>query len=85
MYVKDFCKKILYNYFGGNMLKEERMKKGYTQEKLSEMSGIDPRTILRIEKNLTIPKLDTYAKIVIALNLTNEEIGENIRKIAIGG
>ena len=58
------------------MLKEERLKKGYTQEKLSEMSGIDPRTILRIEKNLTIPKLDTYAKIVIALNMTNEEIGE---------
>lgn len=67
------------------MLKEERRKKGYTQEKLSELSGIDPRTILRIEKNLTIPKLDTYAKIVIALNMTNEEIGENIRKIAIGG
>ena len=67
------------------MLKEERLKKGYTQEKLSELSGIDPRTILRIEKNLTIPKLNTYAKIVVALNMTNEEIGENIRKIAIGG
>lgn len=67
------------------MLKEERKKKGYTQEKLSELSGIDPRTILRIEKNMTIPKLDTYAKLVIALNMTNEEIGENIRKMIIGG
>lgn len=65
------------------MLKNERLKKGYTQEKLSEMTGIDPRTILRIEKDLTIPKLDTYAKIVIALEMTNEEIGEHIKKIAI--
>ena len=67
------------------MLKDERLKKGYTQEKLSELSGIDPRTILRIEKNETIPKINTYAKIVIALNMTNEEIGENIRRLAIGG
>lgn len=65
------------------MLKNERLKKGYTQEKLSEMTGIDPRTILRIEKDLTIPKLDTYAKLVIALEMTNEEIGEHIKRIAI--
>lgn len=65
------------------MLKEERLKKGYTQEKLAELTNIDPRTILRIEKNFTIPKVDTYAKLVIALELTNEEIGENIRKISL--
>ena len=65
------------------MLKNERLKKGYTQEKLSEMTGIDPRTILRIEKDLTIPKLDTYAKLVIALEMTNEERGEHIKRIAI--
>lgn len=65
------------------MLRKERIKKGFTQEKLSEMTGIDPRTILRIEKNLTTPKLDTYAKIVIALEMTNEEIGENVRKLII--
>ena len=65
------------------MLKKERLKKGYTQEQLSELTKVDPRTILRIEKNLTVPKVDTYAKIVIALEMTNEEIGESIRKIAI--
>ena len=65
------------------MLKEEREKKKLTQEKLAEMSGIDPRTILRIEKNENIPKITTYAKIVVALELTNEEIGQNIRKIAL--
>lgn len=65
------------------MLKKERLKKGYTQEQLSELTKVDPRTILRIEKNLTIPKLDTYARIAIALEMTNEEIGEHIRKIAL--
>lgn len=65
------------------MLKEIRKVKKYTQEKLSELSGVDPRTILRIEKDTTIPKIDTYAKIVVALGMTNEEIGEHIRKIAI--
>ncbi len=65
------------------MLKEERKAKGYTQEKLSELTGVDPRTILRIEKNITIPKIDTYAKLVIALNMSNEEIGEHIRKVAL--
>ena len=65
------------------MLKDIRIKKGYTQEELSELTKVDPRTILRIEKNLTSPKIDTYAKIVIALEMTNEEIGEHIRKIAL--
>ena len=65
------------------MLKKERIKKGYTQEQLSDLTKVDPRTILRIEKNLTVPKIDTYAKIAIALEMTNEEIVEHIRKIAI--
>lgn len=65
------------------MLKEKRKEKKYTQEKLAEMSGMEPRTIVRIEKDETVPLVTTYAKIVIALGMTNEEIGENIRKIAI--
>ena len=52
-------------------------------KKLAEITGIDPRTILKIEKNFTVPKVDTYAKLVIGLELTNEEIGEEIRKIII--
>ena len=76
-------KNIIKFYWVINMLKKERLKKGYTQEQLSEHTKVDPRTILRIEKNLTVPKVDTYAKIVIALEMTNEEIGESIRKIAI--
>lgn len=64
------------------MLKEERIKMKYTQEELSELTKVDPRTILRIEKDFTVPKVDTYAKIVIALGLNDEEIGKHIRSIA---
>lgn len=64
------------------MLKEERIKMKYTQEELSELTKVDPRTILRIEKDFTVPKVDTYAKIVIALGLNDEEIGKHIRGIA---
>ena len=78
---RTFCKKYTTMLMVIIMLKEERIEKGYTQEKLSELTKVDPRTILRIEKNLTMPKIDTYAKIVVALGLSNEEIGKNIRKI----
>lgn len=65
------------------MLKEYRKLRNYTQEKLADLSGVEPRTILRIEKDLTVPKVDTYAKLVVALNLTDEEIGQHIRKICL--
>lgn len=65
------------------MLREYRERENITQEKLADITGIDRKTIFRIENDISIPKIDNYAKIVIALNMTNEEIGENIRKIAI--
>ena len=76
--------KINYNLFieGGFMLQEYRKRAKITQEKLSEKTGLDRKTIFRIENDLTVPKVDSYAKMVVALNLSNEEIGEHIRKIA---
>ncbi len=65
------------------MLREYREKANISQEKLADISGIDRKTIFRIENDISIPKIDSYAKIVIALNMTNEEIGEHIRKITI--
>jgi len=64
------------------MLEEYRNRAKITQEKLSEMTGMDRKTIFRIENDKNTPKIDSYAKIVVALNMTNEEIGEHIRKIA---
>lgn len=65
------------------MLREYRERENITQEKLADITGIDRKTIFRIENDISIPKITSYAKIVIALNMTNEEIAEHIKKIAI--
>lgn len=65
------------------MLKEFRERKKITQEKLADITGIDRKTIFRIENDINIPKVDSYAKIVVALGMTNDEIAENIKKIAL--
>ena len=64
------------------MLRDYREKANITQEKLSELTGVDRKTIFRIENDINIPKINSYAKIVVALNLSNEEIGAHIREIA---
>lgn len=63
------------------MLKEYRKKKKISQEKLEELTNLDRKTIFRIENDINMPLLDTFAKICIALELTNEEIGQEVRKI----
>ena len=64
------------------MLKEYREKNKLSQEELEKLTGLDRKTIFRIEHDLNMPLVDTFGKIAIALNLTNEEIGKEIRKIA---
>ena len=63
------------------MLKEYREKIKLSQEDLEKLTGLDRKTIFRIEHDLNMPLVDTFGKIAIALNLTNEEIGKEIRKI----
>lgn len=63
------------------MLKEYRKRKKISQEKLEELTNLDRKTIFRIENDLNIPLVDTFGKIAIALEMTNEEIGKEIRKI----
>ena len=62
------------------MLKEYRVKKNMSQEKLEELTNLDRKTIFRIENNLNMPLLDTFAKMVIALELTDEEIVNEVKK-----
>lgn len=62
------------------MLKEYRKKQNISQEKLEEITNIDRKTIFRIENDLNMPLLDTFAKLVIALNLTDEEIAYEVKK-----
>lgn len=62
------------------MLKEYRKKKNISQEKLEILTNIDRKTIFRIENDLNMPLLDTFAKIVTALDLTDKEIALEVRK-----
>jgi len=57
----DSCKKML-----GKRIKELRKSRGLTQEKLSELIGLEPNHISKIEAGIHFPqpeKLDTLAQI----------------------
>ncbi len=64
------------------MLKEYRIRKNISQEKLEKITGLDRKTIFRIENDINTPTLDTFAKIVTALDLTDREIVFEVKKIA---
>lgn len=63
------------------MLKEYREKKKISQETLEKITGLDRKTIFRIENDINVPLLDTFAKIAIALELTDEEIAKEVKSI----
>jgi len=65
---------------GFYMLKEYRERAKISQNELEEKTNIDRKTIFRIENDINIPLLDTFAKMVIALNLTDEEIAKEVKK-----
>lgn len=65
------------------MLREYRKRKNISQEKLEEITNLDRKTIFRIENDVNMPLVDTFGKIAIALEMTNEEIGKEIRKITL--
>ncbi len=61
------------------MLKEYRKRKNISQEELEKLTNIDRKTIFRIENDLNMPLLDTFAKIVTALDLTDKEIALEVK------
>ena len=62
------------------MIKENRIKKNYTQEELAEIINISPRQIQRIEKDENKTKIETLKKIVKVLQIPDIEILEYIKK-----
>lgn len=58
----------------GKRIKELRKGKGLTQEKLAEMSGIEPSNISHIERGATKPSLPTLIAIANALGVTLDEL-----------
>lgn len=63
------------------MIKEKRKAKKYTQEKMSQILGISLRQYIRIDNEEDLPRRDVLKSLINELGLTNEEIGEYIRKM----
>ena len=65
------------------MLKEFREKAKISQEKLAEITDIDRKTIYRIENDQSSPLVENYARIVVALKMSDQQIANHIRKLAV--
>lgn len=61
----------------GEKIKRFRKKSKFTQEKLAEMVDISSRNLSNIELGISYPKPETLEKIMIALNMTTEEMFSN--------
>lgn len=63
------------------MIKEKRKLMGYTQERMSKILGISLRQYVRIDNEEDLPRRDVLKNLIKELELSNEEIGEYIRKM----
>ncbi len=61
----------------GMRIKEFREKKNFTQDKLAEMVGIDPKHLSRIENGRNYPSFETLEKILDSLEISFEDIFQN--------
>lgn len=55
-------------------IKDLRLRKGFSQEELSEKSGLSLRTIQRIENGETEPRGDSLKRLAVALQVSPDEI-----------
>lgn len=60
----------------GGRVKELRKMRGFSQEKLSEKVGIDPKHLSRIEVGRGFPSLDSLEKLADALNVELKDFFE---------
>lgn len=58
----------------GSKLREIRIQKGLTQEKLSEAIGIQPENYSRLENGLSFPKPDNISKLAKSLDIEIAEL-----------
>lgn len=63
------------------MIKEKRLAKNYTQEKMASLLGISLRQYVRIDNEEDLPRRDVLKSLIKELELTNEELGKYIREI----
>ena len=58
----------------GNRIKETRLKKGYTQNALAQYAGVSNVYLGEIERGLKMPSLQSFIKIIQALNVSADYI-----------
>lgn len=58
----------------GRRIRELRMKRGMTQEKLAESAGLDLSQLSRMENGHGNPKFDTLQRIAKALQIQSYEL-----------
>ena len=62
------------------MIKENRLRKNITQEELAEKVDIIWRQLQRIEKDEEKTRVETLKKIILALDIPDDEIISYIKK-----
>ena len=58
----------------GQRIKQKRIEKGLTQDKLSEIVGIGPSHMSHIESGSTVPSFDVFVAIINALDCSADEL-----------
>ena len=61
------------------MFKEYRIKRKITQEQLADLTNLDTRTIQRIENNERTPSIESFSKLVKALDISEEDVIKYIK------
>lgn len=62
-------------------LKEVRMARGYSQETLANLSGVDLGVISRAERQLRVPGLAALRDIAVALELDFAKVVKHAEKV----
>lgn len=60
--------------FIGQRIRQKRIERGITQEKLSELAGIGPSHMSHIESGSTVPSFEVFISILNALNCSADEL-----------
>ena len=60
----------------GRRVREERVRRFMTQERLADVAGISPRQLTRIERNEVEPRFSTILKLAEALGVDPSELVE---------
>ncbi len=58
----------------GRKIREARLKKGYTQQRLSEKAGVGEVYLSEIERGLKMPSMNLFVKLITALDISADYV-----------